>query len=104
MDIMTTTTMENRCLTIAKMALIIDRLLLRSTEKVINCKIATLRTNQLRRHTKNMRLQQRFQANQINTRSLGAFMATQTEEQETMELLLISSKKGKYFFKLLCSH
>jgi hypothetical protein len=78
-----------------KAALTIERQPPLSTEKVILSKTANMRRNQLRRLTKNMKLQQRPFTNQINSLSLGAILETQTEEQVVMELLLITSQKGK---------
>ncbi len=92
---MTTTTMENRCLVIVKAALTIKRQPPLSTEKVILSKTANMRRNQLRRLTKNMKLQQGPITNQINTLSLGAILQTPTEEQEIMKLMLTLSIKGK---------
>jgi hypothetical protein len=95
---MMTVTMQNRCLIIAKMELIIDRLPLRSTGKIIPSKIAILRTNLLRSHTKNMKLRKRPYSNQINTLSLRVILETQTEDlMEVMDQVLFSSQKGKYF-------
>ncbi len=92
---MTTTIMENRCLVTVKAALSIERQPPLSTEKVILSKTANMTRNQLRRLTKNMKIQQGPITNQINTLSLGAILQTPTEEQEIMKLMLTTSIKGK---------
>jgi len=94
---MMTTTMENRCPIIEKAALTIERQPQLSTEIVILSKTAKMRKNQLRRHTKNMKLQQGPITNQINILSLGPILETLIEEQEIMKLLLICSIKGNNF-------
>jgi hypothetical protein len=98
MNTMMTVTMQNRSLIILKMELIIDRPPLQSTGKAIPNKIAILRTNLLRSHTKNMKLRQRPHTNQIDTLSQGVILETQTEDlMEDMDQVLFSSQKGKYF-------
>ena len=90
-----TTTMENRCLVTVKAALTIERQPPLNTEKVILSKTANMRRNQLRRLTKNMKLQQGPITNQINTLSLEAISQAPTEEQEIMKPMLTLSIKGK---------
>ena len=104
MDTTTTTTMESWCLIRMKVELTIDRQPPQSTGKVTPSILVSMRKNQLRRHTKNMKLQQRPFTNQINSLSLGAILETQTEEQVVMELLLTTSQKGKISSKFHIWH
>jgi hypothetical protein len=98
MNTMMRVTMQNRSLIILKMELIIDRPPLQSTGKSIPSKIAILRKNLLRNHTKNMKLRQRPHTNQIDTLSQGVILETQTEDlMEDMDQVLFSSQKSKYF-------
>jgi hypothetical protein len=94
-DTMTITTMANRCLKIARAALNIERQPQLSTGKIIPSQIAFMRKKQLRRLTKNMKLQQRPITNQINTLSLGVILETQTEEHLITDPRHITSQKGK---------